>query len=154
MIALLELAAGASIYTYRTTLIEGFDRGLNESLNAYGVDRSKTFHFDLMQKTVNFYFSSQFCPGMFRSINFLSRLSLSQLHCCGNKAYTDYLNLSPPKIVPSSCCSVQEGECDTTDIEDIFTEVSFHSPICTIEHFYFTCLSIFFFFSFNIQAFQ
>lgn len=125
MIALLELAAGASMYTYRTTLIEGFDRGLNESLNTYGVDKSKTFHFDLMQKTVYIiifpliyvFYSFIF----FTSNDFLLFL---QLHCCGNRAYTDYLNLSPPKLVPSSCCSVQEGECDTTDVEDIFIEVS------------------------------
>lgn len=55
VIALLELGAGASVYTYRNTLIEGFDRGLNESLNAYGTDNTKSFHVDIMQKTVNIY---------------------------------------------------------------------------------------------------
>ncbi|KAL7300912.1 tetraspanin-7-like [Trichogramma pretiosum] len=95
VIALLELGAAASVYTYRTTVIEGFDRALNDSLLAYGVDKTKSFHLDIMQST---------------------------FHCCGNRAYTDYLNMQPTKMVPSSCCSVQEGECDTTDTEDIYTE--------------------------------
>ncbi|XP_014210756.1 tetraspanin-7-like [Copidosoma floridanum] len=95
MVALLELAAGASMYSYRTSLIEGFDRGLNETLAAYGTDKSKNLHVDTMQST---------------------------LHCCGNRAYTDWLNMSPPKAVPSSCCSVQPGECDTNSAEDLYTE--------------------------------
>ncbi|XP_031778553.1 tetraspanin-7-like isoform X2 [Nasonia vitripennis] len=106
VIALLELGAGASVYTYRNTLIEGFDRGLNESLNAYGTDNTKSFHVDIMQKT---------------------------LHCCGNRAYTDWLNMSPPRIVPSSCCSVEEGECDTTNTDDIYTQGCYNRVIYFIK---------------------
>ncbi|KAJ8680949.1 hypothetical protein QAD02_016736 [Eretmocerus hayati] len=95
VVAMLELSAGASIYTYRNTLIEGFDRGLNESLIVYGTDKKKSFHVDIMQHT---------------------------LHCCGNRAYTDYANMSPSKRVPSSCCNIPEGECDMNDIEDIYTQ--------------------------------
>ncbi|XP_011506535.1 PREDICTED: tetraspanin-6-like [Ceratosolen solmsi marchali] len=106
VITLLELGVGALIYTYRSSLVEGFDRGLNDSLTAYGTDKTKSFHVDMMQNT---------------------------LHCCGNKAYTDWLNMAPSKVVPSSCCSVQEGECDTTDTDDIYTEGCYNRVIYFIK---------------------
>lgn len=54
VIAFLELTSGISIYTYRTTLIEGFDVGLNNSLNFYGDDSTKSQHVDVLQQTVQF----------------------------------------------------------------------------------------------------
>ncbi|KAG8034668.1 hypothetical protein G9C98_007744 [Cotesia typhae] len=51
VVALLELGAGASVYAYRTTLTEGFDQGLNDSMALYGIDKAKSAHIDVMQST-------------------------------------------------------------------------------------------------------
>ncbi|XP_026831422.1 tetraspanin-7 isoform X1 [Ooceraea biroi] len=95
VVALLELGAGASVYAYRTNLNEGFDQGLNESMIAYGQEHSISNHIDTMQST---------------------------LHCCGNRGYTDWFNIYPPKDIPLSCCKVPQDECKTNDIEQIYTE--------------------------------
>ncbi|KAL0115511.1 hypothetical protein PUN28_010792 [Cardiocondyla obscurior] len=96
VVALLELGAGASVYAYRTSLNEGFDQGLNESMMAYGQDQSKTSHIDTMQST---------------------------LQCCGNRGYADWSKLVPPKEVPLSCCKVPQNECDRRNIiDDIYNE--------------------------------
>lgn len=50
--ALLELGAGASVYSYRSTLTEGFDQGLNFSLDAYTDTNARTTQVDFMQSTV------------------------------------------------------------------------------------------------------
>lgn len=60
VVALLELGAGASVYAYRKNLNEGFDQGLNESMEAYGQDQSKTSHIDVMQTTVSILTPSSF----------------------------------------------------------------------------------------------
>ncbi|CAL1674680.1 unnamed protein product [Lasius platythorax] len=93
LVALLELGAGASIYAYRTNLNEGFDQGLNESMAAYGQDRAMSSHIDTMQST---------------------------LHCCGNRGYTDWPNMNPPKEIPLSCCKL--SECEPDDVDQIYTD--------------------------------
>ncbi|XP_012256124.2 tetraspanin-7-like [Athalia rosae] len=95
VVVLLELGAGASVYAYRNALTEGFDQGLNESLAIYGKDHSKSADIDTMQ---------------------------SNLHCCGNRAYTDWLSLAPPHTVPQSCCIFSEEQCDTSNPEDIYNQ--------------------------------
>lgn len=55
VVALLELGAGASVYAYRTSLNEGFDQGLNESMAAYEKDESIRTHINIMQKTVSIF---------------------------------------------------------------------------------------------------
>ncbi|KAG7208856.1 hypothetical protein KM043_015041 [Ampulex compressa] len=95
VVAILELGAGASVYAYRNTINEGFDQGLNESMAVYGQDRYKTSHIDAMQST---------------------------LQCCGNRGYTDWLNVYPEKEVPLSCCSVAQDACDTNDSAQIYTQ--------------------------------
>lgn len=52
VVALLELAAGASIYAYRTNLNEKFDQDLNETMSVYGLDERKSANIDTMQSTV------------------------------------------------------------------------------------------------------
>ncbi|XP_032688193.1 tetraspanin-7-like isoform X2 [Odontomachus brunneus] len=94
VVALLELGAGASIYAYRTTLNEGFDQTLNESMAAYGQDRSKSNHIDTMQST---------------------------LDCCGNRGYADWLHMHPAQKIPMSCCKVPD-KCDPTKFDQIYTE--------------------------------
>lgn len=53
IVALLELAAGASIYAYRTNLNEKFDHDLNQTMSVYRHDETKTIHIDTMQSTVS-----------------------------------------------------------------------------------------------------
>ncbi|XP_016922937.2 tetraspanin-7 [Apis cerana] len=95
VVALLELAAGASIYAYRTNLNEKFDQDLNETMSVYGLDERKSANIDTMQST---------------------------LQCCGNRGYTDWLNMSPPKEISLSCCKVPINICDINDINNIYTQ--------------------------------
>lgn len=95
LVALLELCAGASVYAYRTSLIESFDQGLNKSMTLYGSDETTKMHIDIMQ---------------------------SKLQCCGNRAYTDWRDITPPKDIPTSCCKVSLDDCKVTDNNDIFNE--------------------------------
>ncbi|CAK9826595.1 TSPAN7 [Anthophora retusa] len=95
VVALLELGAGASIYAYRTNINEKFDQNLNETMAVYGQDAKKTSDIDSMQCT---------------------------LKCCGNRDYTDWLNMYPPKEIPMSCCRVPKEICDPADINEIYTQ--------------------------------
>ncbi|XP_043262103.1 tetraspanin-7-like [Colletes gigas] len=95
VVALLELGVGASIYAYRTNLNEKFDQGLNESMSVYGQDATKTSHIDSVQ---------------------------TALHCCGNKGYTDWLNMYHPKQIPLSCCKVKTDVCDVNNMSDIYIQ--------------------------------
>lgn len=95
VVAILELGAGASVYAYRTCLNKKFDQGLNESMTVYGRDEMKTSHIDSIQ---------------------------ANLHCCGNRGYTDWLNMTPQKDIPTSCCKVEKNICDTSDANEIFTQ--------------------------------
>ncbi|KAH0944650.1 hypothetical protein HN011_008938 [Eciton burchellii] len=94
VVALLELGAGASVYAYRTNLNESFDQSLNESMATYGQRRFMSKHIDTMQ---------------------------SALHCCGNRGYTDWFNIYS-KDIPLSCCKISQDKCQTSDIEQIYTE--------------------------------
>jgi hypothetical protein len=53
VIFLLEISAGVSIYAYREKLLDGFGKGLNQSLTTYMTDKDKASDFDLMQSTVS-----------------------------------------------------------------------------------------------------
>jgi len=53
VIFLLEISAGVSIYAYRDKLLDGFGKGLNQSLANYMTDQEKASDFDLMQSTVS-----------------------------------------------------------------------------------------------------
>lgn len=53
VIFLLEISAGVSIYAYREKLLEGFGKGLNQSLASYQTDQEKASDFDLVQSTVS-----------------------------------------------------------------------------------------------------
>ena len=52
IVALLELVVGGYVYTNRYALLDGLDRGINESLIAYSDDGSKAFHIDFVQSNV------------------------------------------------------------------------------------------------------
>jgi hypothetical protein len=53
VIFILEISAGVSIYAYRDNLLDGFGKGLNQSLATYTTDQQKASDFDLMQSTVS-----------------------------------------------------------------------------------------------------
>ena len=53
VIFMLEVSAGISIYAYRGKLLEGYGRGLNQSLATYSTDPEKKTDFDIMQSTVS-----------------------------------------------------------------------------------------------------
>jgi hypothetical protein len=53
VIFLLEISAGVSVYVYRERLLEGFDKGLGQSIATYTTDPKKASDFDLMQSTVS-----------------------------------------------------------------------------------------------------
>ncbi|XP_071862442.1 tetraspanin-7 [Bombus fervidus] len=95
IVALLELAAGASIYAYRTNLNEKFDHDLNQTMSVYRHDETKTIHIDTMQST---------------------------LQCCGNRGFADWSDMSPPMEIPLSCCKVAEDVCNVNDVNDIYTQ--------------------------------
>jgi tetraspanin-7 len=95
VIFLLEISAGISIYAYRDKLLDGFGKGLNQSLASYLTDQEKARDFDLMQTT---------------------------LQCCGNQGYDDWYT-SPYERVPTSCCK-QEG-CNTEETDAIYVQGCF-----------------------------
>jgi hypothetical protein len=54
IVLFLELAVAASTYAYRDTLNDGFDLGLNQTMQEYGPDAPvKSNDFDAMQSTVS-----------------------------------------------------------------------------------------------------
>jgi len=99
VIFLLEISAGVSIYAYRDKLLDGFSKGLNQSLANYNTDPEKASDFDLMQST---------------------------LHCCGNRTYEDWYT-TPNKKVPQSCC--KQDKCDTAEPGAIYEEGCFNKVV-------------------------
>jgi tetraspanin-7 len=53
VIFVLEISAGVSVYVYRDKLLDGFDKGLDQSIATYTTDHEKANDFDLMQSTVS-----------------------------------------------------------------------------------------------------
>lgn len=99
VIFMLEISAGVSVYIYREKLLEGFDKGLSQSIATYMTDHEKANDFDLMQST---------------------------LHCCGNKNYEDWFNSSYHRV-PLSCC-IHEG-CKTDDPDAIYQQGCFNKVV-------------------------
>jgi hypothetical protein len=73
---MLEISAGVSVYVYREKLLEGFDKGLSQSIATYMTDREKADDFDLMQSTV----STGHLKGTVEFLHFKSVLS-SRYEC-------------------------------------------------------------------------
>jgi hypothetical protein len=53
VVFVLEICAGVSVYIYREKLVEGFDKGLGQSIATYTTDDEKANDFDIMQSTVS-----------------------------------------------------------------------------------------------------
>nr|CAD7439815.1 unnamed protein product [Timema bartmani] len=115
VIFIVELGAGVSIFAYREKLQEGFDKGLNQSLNNYDSHSDKSTDFDLMQSTVSTDFD------LVRStVSTDFDLVRSTLHCCGSHDYMDWKDTKLGRV-PISCC-MNTTSCDTDDIKQIYTE--------------------------------
>ncbi|XP_076766042.1 tetraspanin-7 [Xylocopa sonorina] len=95
VIAIMELGAGASIYACLSNLNETFDQNMNETMSLYGENKKKTDDINIIQST---------------------------LACCGNRGYTDWLKMYPPREIPQSCCKVTAESCDVTNTNDIYTQ--------------------------------
>ena len=73
VIFLLEISAGVSIYAYRDKLLDGFGKGLNQSLDNYMTDQEKASDFDLMQSTVSLRHKKAVVSGQNKTPLFLGR---------------------------------------------------------------------------------
>lgn len=96
IVFVLELGAGISIFAYRTKLLEGFDKGLNQTMLMYHSkpQDQAVADFDTLQTT---------------------------LHCCGNHQASDWLYLNPSIPIPQSCC-IRDENCDTGNNDEIYTQ--------------------------------
>ncbi|PSN31396.1 Tetraspanin-7 [Blattella germanica] len=99
VIFMLEVSAGISIYAYRGKLLEGYGKGLNQSLAVYSTDDEKRSAFDSMQST---------------------------LQCCGSQSYTDWLNTKTG--IPQSCCKVIE-HCEPEDPSQIYEQGCYNKVV-------------------------
>lgn len=52
VVFILEMSCSISIYTYRTTLMEGFDEGISQAMNSYYNETQIAKDFDNMQQKV------------------------------------------------------------------------------------------------------
>nr|CAD7425506.1 unnamed protein product [Timema monikensis] len=126
VIFIVELGAGVSIFAYREKLQEGFDKGLNQSLNNYDSHSDKSTDFDLMQSTVSTDFDlvrgavGTYFDLVRGAVGTYFDLVRGALHCCGSH---DYMDWKDTKLghVPISCC-MNTTSCDTDDVKQIYTE--------------------------------
>lgn len=92
MVFVVELATAIAAFAYRSTIEEGFSRGLSKAIEEYDTDSEKREAIDGIQK---------------------------RLKCCGNDSYMDWLGKEESKV-PQSCCKVKN--CDTANKEEIYAE--------------------------------
>ncbi|XP_052747094.1 tetraspanin-7 [Bicyclus anynana] len=88
-IFMMELGVGASAICYRDTFAKGLHDGLTKSIITYN---PKKANFDFAQAT---------------------------LQCCGVSNYTDWMRLSPQRVIPISCC-VDKTRCVTANYSDVY----------------------------------
>ncbi|KAJ9580775.1 hypothetical protein L9F63_024047 [Diploptera punctata] len=100
VIFMLEVSAGISIYAYRGKLLEGFGKGLNQSLATYSTDAEKRKDFDVIQST---------------------------LQCCGSNGYQDWLNMDLD--IPMSCCIDYEHCEPNTNVSQIYTQGCYNKVV-------------------------
>ncbi|XP_038208031.1 tetraspanin-7-like [Zerene cesonia] len=88
-IFMMELGVCASVVCYKGTFSKGLHDGLTQSVKNY--DREKA-NFDFAQST---------------------------LHCCGVSNYTDWMVMSPQRVIPTSCC-LDTSHCVTANYNDVY----------------------------------
>lgn len=51
------------------------------------------------------------------------KILMKQLQCCGVSNYTDWMRLSPQRVIPIACC-VDKTHCVTANYSDVYQRVS------------------------------
>ncbi|XP_049867782.1 tetraspanin-7-like isoform X2 [Pectinophora gossypiella] len=88
-IFMMDAGVGASVACYRDTFAKGLHDGLTNTLTSYNPQKA---NFDFAQST---------------------------LHCCGVSNYTDWMRLSPQRVIPISCC-LDPNRCVTANYNDVY----------------------------------
>ncbi|XP_059060394.1 tetraspanin-7-like isoform X1 [Achroia grisella] len=88
-IFMMDAGVGASVACYRDTFAKGLYDGLTQTLISQNPQKN---NFDLAQST---------------------------LHCCGVSNYTDWVKLSPQRVIPISCC-LDPNHCITANYSDVY----------------------------------
>ncbi|KAL4712859.1 hypothetical protein ACJJTC_011929 [Scirpophaga incertulas] len=88
-IFMMDAGVGASVACYRETFAQGLNYGLTQTLASYDPNKD---NFDFAQST---------------------------LHCCGVSNYTDWIKLSPQRVIPTSCC-LDPNNCITANYNDVY----------------------------------
>nr|XP_037866654.1 tetraspanin-7 isoform X2 [Bombyx mori] len=87
-IFMMEAGVGASVACYRDTFAKGLRDGLTETITHYNPQKA---NFDFAQ---------------------------TKLHCCGVNNYTDWMRMSPQRVIPISCC-VDANNCVTANYSEV-----------------------------------
>ncbi|XP_041969353.1 tetraspanin-7-like [Aricia agestis] len=88
-IFMMDVGVSASVVCYRDTFAKGLQDGLTQTIINY--DPKKT-NFDFAQST---------------------------LQCCGVANYSDWMRLSPQRVIPISCC-IDTNHCVTANYSDVY----------------------------------
>ncbi|XP_039763371.1 tetraspanin-7-like isoform X1 [Pararge aegeria] len=88
-IFMMDAGVGASAICYRDTFARGLHDGLTKTIISYNPQKA---NFDFAQ---------------------------SALQCCGVSNYTDWMRLSPQRVIPISCC-LDKTRCVTANYSDVF----------------------------------
>ncbi|KAJ2953750.1 hypothetical protein O0L34_g1377 [Tuta absoluta] len=88
-IFLMDLGVGVTVVCYKGTFSEGLRNGLTSTVMSYNPEK---VNFDFAQST---------------------------LHCCGVSNYTDWVRLSPQRVIPISCC-VDPERCVIANYNDVY----------------------------------
>ncbi|XP_032530105.2 tetraspanin-7-like [Danaus plexippus] len=84
-----DAGVGASVVCYRDTFAKGLHDGLTHTIVTYNPQKP---NFDFAQST---------------------------LYCCGVNNYTDWMRLSPQRVIPISCC-LDPNRCVTANYNDVY----------------------------------
>ncbi|XP_050361488.1 tetraspanin-7-like [Nymphalis io] len=88
-IFMMDAGVGASVVCYRDSFAKGLHDGLSHTISTYDPNKA---NFDFAQ---------------------------SKLHCCGVTNYTDWMRLSPQRVIPISCC-LDTNRCVTANYNDVY----------------------------------
>ncbi|XP_045762473.1 tetraspanin-7-like [Maniola jurtina] len=88
-IFMMDAGVGASAVCYRDTFTRGLHDGLTKTIISYNPEKA---NFDFAQST---------------------------LQCCGVSNYTDWMRLSPQRVIPISCC-LDKTRCVTANYSDVY----------------------------------
>ncbi|CAH0725996.1 unnamed protein product, partial [Brenthis ino] len=90
-IFMMDAGVGASVVCYRDTFAKGLHDGLTHTIATYDPQKA---NFDFAQ---------------------------SKLQCCGVSNYTDWMRLSPQRVIPISCCH-NTNHCVTANYSNVYQQ--------------------------------